>query len=489
MSKSGSTDQGLRTNEQDAVSVQTEINIQRYPLWDMRSDKDDLEPRTYKKVYHDQQEGYFKREWTVVPSVELGPLGPMDQDVFTGVEELVARRGGMPKDGQLEFTLAELRRIVGWTKSGRTNRLLRESLERVAMTSIRTKNAFYAKDTESFISDTFTIWSVHFNDTVSMRGKASVHTLKFHSLFVNNWLCQYLKGLDTSLYWALESPIAKRLYRLIDEQRGKELVWDVELWELARRVPLRGAAQRSTILQRLAPAHKQLVENGFLERIDQQEDALYYVVAADFARRQRARDMSDDPRQAIALELLLGYGVRGDTARDLVLEHGPERCIYYAKAAPYQKIKKSRSGWLIEAIKEGYELGENQIPPPSTSVASMQTLFSMDELDNTQNKRTAEESSGEDTVTVVANPEAEELWQTVLGDISEQINAPSLRVWFEGTFAVAVDEQSLTICVPNNFAREYIEKRFQEIIENALSNHLSPTSALEIVVAAEGNYE
>ena len=41
---------------------------------------------------------------------------------------------------------------------------------------------------------------------------------------------------------------------------------------------------------------------------------------------------------------------------------------------------------------------------------------------------------------------------------------------------------TLTVSVPNSFARDYIESRFKELLEAALVKHLSPTSSLEIVV-------
>ena len=46
---------------------------------------------------------------------------------------------------------------------------------------------------------------------------------------------------------------------------------------------------------------------------------------------------------------------------------------------------------------------------------------------------------------------------------------------------------TLTVSVPNSFVREYIESRFKELLEGALSKHLPPTPSLEIVVGVEGS--
>lgn len=481
------TKQAAEQRQDDFVPVQTEININRYPIWSMQSDKDgELEPRTYSRTYVDSEEGTFSREWTVIPSLELGDLGPIDQDVFTAVEELVGRKGGMPEDGVLEFSFAELRKILGWTKSGRTNQLLKESLERIAFTGIRTKNAFYSKDTDSYVTDSFALWSVRFSDTSGTRGKVSRHSLTFHQLFVNNWLSQYLKGLDTKLYWSLSGAIAKRLYRLIDQRRGQERVWSENIVELGELIPVRGSKQKSRVMDRLKSAHKELIQVGFLEGVEREGDLVRYFIREEFARQQRSRDVFSDPGQAIALELLLGERVRGDVARELVLEYGAERCIRYAKALPYQKIERSRSGWLIRAIKEGYELRDDQLPPPENSAEKAHNrLFDVSDLSPDEEVGAGEEEAGRRNHMPDPNPEAQVLWDWVLEQVSDNINAPSLRVWFEGTVPVSLVDEALTISVPNSFAKEYIESRFKPLLEEALVKHLSPTSGLEIVVGLE----
>lgn len=63
---------------------------------------------------------------------------------------------------------------------------------------------------------------------------------------------------------------------------------------------------------------------------------------------------------------------------------------------------------------------------------------------------------------------AEEVWYEVLERVSEHINTPSFKVWFEGTQPINLDEHRLEISVPNSFAKEYIESKFRPILEEAL---------------------
>ncbi len=73
----------------------------------------------------------------------------------------------------------------------------------------------------------------------------------------------------------------------------------------------------------------------------------------------------------------------------------------------------------------------------------------------------------------------------VLDRVSEHINQPSLRVWFEGTKPVGLHEDRLEISVPNSFAKEYIESRFKPILEEALGSTLGREDTT-LAVSIEG---
>jgi chromosomal replication initiator protein len=82
---------------------------------------------------------------------------------------------------------------------------------------------------------------------------------------------------------------------------------------------------------------------------------------------------------------------------------------------------------------------------------------------------------------------AEEVWIEVLDHVSEHINTPSYRVWFEGTRPVDLYEDRLEISVPNLFAKEYIESRFKPLLEEALDSTLGQ-EGMSLVVSIDGAY-
>src|SRR5204863_6283812 len=117
----------------------------------------------------------------------------------------------------------------------------KNSLTRIAMTSIRSENAFWANGQKRYITDTFRLWDVTFDESQNRKGeKRSQHRIEFGKLFMRSFQDHYLRGLDTELYWKLGSSVAKRLYRPVDLKK-RSRTWEVHLKELRCRLP-RGSA-------------------------------------------------------------------------------------------------------------------------------------------------------------------------------------------------------------------------------------------------------
>jgi chromosomal replication initiator protein len=77
---------------------------------------------------------------------------------------------------------------------------------------------------------------------------------------------------------------------------------------------------------------------------------------------------------------------------------------------------------------------------------------------------------------------AEALWRRLLENVEGEMDSSGLRVWFESVTAVALESDSLTLSVPNPFAKEYIETRFEATLQAALREELSERAVLRVVV-------
>jgi Replication initiator protein A/DnaA N-terminal domain len=462
--------------------VSAERNLEEYPLFELKARQRGSKARLFERVVEGEGGVSLKQTWKVIPSGEYGMPGPVDQDVYLAVLQLLEQRGGMPEDGELAFSLYELRKVLGWSDdSGGAYRKIRDALVRIQLTGVQSSNAFYSAADEQLIADSFNVWSVHFaqrrkRGSAGSRGRTTQdrHVLRFHPVFIRNYEAQYLKGLDADFFWSLNMPLSKRLYRLIDLQRAGSLSWETDLFAVRDQVPL-DYPYPSQIKRALRKAHGELEEKGFLSGVEYEgSNGVLYRISSVFARRQKALELSGTPQEMFSIERLMREGVRGDTARDLVVSHGAEKCLRYAEALDAQQGIRNRASFLVSAIRKGYALPEPPEPTQESLEPSLVADFPREE----------EPHAPEFSPPPSPDPVAEALWRRLLENVEGEMDSSGLRVWFESVTAVALESDSLTLSVPNLFAKEYIETRFEATLQAALREELSERAVLRVVVGA-----
>jgi len=421
----------------------------------------------------------LRQTWTVRAVHGLGLPGTLDQDVYVALLQVIDRQGDLPEDGWISFSLYELIELLHRTHGGRDYRQVKESLERLSGTIIQSRNAFYHKSTKSYIDDTFHLLDrVQHTESTNGSGKRGEKTwVKLSDYFVDSYKANYLKGLDADFYWSLNSSVAKRLYRFVDKKRGQQRRWEADLFALRDRIPLSPYKYPSKIKEKLDPAHDELRQKGFLERVTYRTTAddahlVCYEIQEGFNKRRPALQLESTPEILFAVERLKAEGVRLDAARQLVANHGPERCLRYSEAVTFQKNIRNRAGWLRWAIEAAPEL---DIPAPAA------TTNSSTQKSHPPPEATVEEDTKTEPVVPPApDPQAEEVWNLVLEKLSQEIDEPSSRVWFEGVVPTSFEDSTLTLNVPNSFAGEYIERRFGELVRRLLQEQVGPGTEVAI---------
>jgi plasmid replication initiation protein len=191
--------------------------------------------------------------------------------------EILHRYGeaGFPADGTISFTLHSFLRSIGRKVDGRTYEQLRSALTRLERTILESSGVYVAVKRASTLEDRFTVLtSVSIERrrladreqftlfpvlTASEPGDARV---VISPLIRENIAAGCTVTLSSPLYQSLTSPVARRLYRLMEVAReGGMVTWRVGLDELALQLPL--AQRYPSHLQRvLQPAHEMLVAAG-----------------------------------------------------------------------------------------------------------------------------------------------------------------------------------------------------------------------------------
>jgi plasmid replication initiation protein len=212
--------------------------------------------------------------WRVLPSPGDRLPGTFDQDVYVEILHRYAE-AGFPAEGTISFTLHSFLRSIGIIVVGRTYEQLRSDFNRLERTTLESTGVYVPVRRESALEDRFTILtSVSIERrrladreqftlfpvlTASEPGDARV---TISPLLRENIAAGCTVTLSAPLYQSLSSPVARRLYRLIEVAREMGmLTWRVALDELAQQLPL--AQRYPSHLQRvLQPAHEMLVGAG-----------------------------------------------------------------------------------------------------------------------------------------------------------------------------------------------------------------------------------
>lgn len=214
--------------------------------------------------------------WRVLPSPGDRMPGTFDQDVYI---ELLRRfnEADEPADGAISFTLHAFLRAMGRRVDGRTYEQLRSALGRFERTTLESQGAYESMAGGGRSDVRFTLLTAVAVER--RRTKDREQLLLFHPISTaepgvarvvlsavvrENLAADHVVSLSTPCYWSLASPVARRLYRLLEVARAEErLTWRIALDKLAEQMPL--AQRYPSHLQRvLQPAHDMLVAAGVL---------------------------------------------------------------------------------------------------------------------------------------------------------------------------------------------------------------------------------
>ena len=217
--------------------------------------------------------------WRVLPAPGDRLPGTFDQDVYI---ELCRRfqEAERPSDGSISFTLHNFLRSIDRRVDGRTYDLLRSALGRLERTTLESVDAYYSAAIGGMVTGQFTVLS---SVSVERRrivdreqlglfaavpaAEPGVARVVLHPFVRENILAHHVVTLSLARYLALQSPVARRLYRLLEIARANGMVtWRVSLERLRDTLPL--VQKYPSHLQRvLQPAHVILLEAGLVRDV------------------------------------------------------------------------------------------------------------------------------------------------------------------------------------------------------------------------------
>ena len=267
-------------------TVLLDLSLEELPLFRLSDTTDDS------AISYPTDDG---GRWRVLASPGDRLPGTFDQDVYV---EIMRRfhEANEPTDGAISFTLHAFLRSMGRQADGRTYEQLRSSLTRLEHTVLQSEQSYFDSASASLTDASFTLLSsvmierrrsserdqlALFPTVVAAEpGEARV---VISPLVRQNVAARHVVPLNLARYLSLPSPVGRRLYRLIEVARARDmLAWRIGLDRLREQLPL--TQRYPSHLQRvLQPAHDMLKQSGVIReavvRQQQREWFVDYVLA------------------------------------------------------------------------------------------------------------------------------------------------------------------------------------------------------------------
>jgi plasmid replication initiation protein len=235
--------------------------------------------------------------WRVLPSPGERLPGTFDQDVYI---EICRRfiEAGSPPDGSIAFTLHAFLRSIGRRADGRTYEQLRSALSRLLRTSLESTGTYWNSATSAPFEGRFSILTSVAIDRrrVADRDQLALFpafaspepgdaTITLSPMIRGNLNAGVTSYLSVPHYQSLSSPVARRLYRLLEVARATDQQnWIMSLERLAEQLPL--LQRYPSHLQRvLQPAHEMLVASGIVRDVKSERTDEGWAVTYSLAPR------------------------------------------------------------------------------------------------------------------------------------------------------------------------------------------------------------
>jgi hypothetical protein len=393
----------------DPQLIRSEVNLLVFPFFALTTKglKGKLETEFRAAAERDGQR--VEIFWNVSANPKYGYPGPFDRQVHRAIEQIITRELG--RRGRIENPLAlgslyDLCQRMGKKASrdgrysGRVYKAIKQALERIAATTIKSGSTFYHKGKRRWTSEIF-----HLYDAAVFRGKeledgriADTNYLYLSDLYLQSLNSFYVKPLDYQYQRTLRSPIASRLYEILGvkfygvrDRRQAQVCFRYST--LTQLLPVEQHQYLARAKQQLNPAHEELISTGFLAACEWSEpqgdgDWLIYYRPGERAkeeiRRARAeRPLTSDGQEGLPgiteqfepelptekaaerlsgeeedlIRQLLGLNVSEIKARDLVKRSDPNAVRTWIEAIQYSQAQ-DKAAFLVRAIQENWQVSE-----------------------------------------------------------------------------------------------------------------------------------
>ena len=482
--------------------------------------------------------------WQVTANAKYGYPRPFDRKVHKAIEHIITE-GGFPVTNPVSFSIYRILQLLKLAeKGGKNYRKVRESLERVVTTTVKSEGTFFDKSKKQYITDVF-----HLYDRVIFRGRQlpNGETAESNYLFLSSWYLSslnayYIRPLDFVYLRSLRSDIASRLYELLGLKfygvfQHNRRYWRVEYRELCDLLPITTQRYYSDAQRYLGPAHEELEKTGFLEKVEWAKESTgtwhikYYPgkrAREEVARTQRefgipeqlnlalkepekgqkastvgqrkksASEATSAPEEGPSREkqrlkrLLTDRGIGKRAAATLVKKY-PKRIEEKAEILDWtqrnqpKSIKENPAGYLRQMIEEDWAA-------PAKFVSTADQARRKKELEEKHRKEAETEAQhiaeaqqvNEERKRRMDESPYRDIWGKVKEHLRGKMVSQSFSSWIAPLYISSIEDNKVVIDCPSAFALDLLEERYRSTLEEAVAEVQGREMTVELLCKEEG---
>jgi plasmid replication initiation protein len=361
-----------RQEEIVAWEGRDEMNMAEFPIACLtsRPDKTVKTLQFEDRIWDRSRGGWTARRLTISASEKYGLPTALDDEVILGLVQLTRENEFASR--QVFFSRYQLIRLMGWRNEGKSYTRLETSLKRWIGVTFYYENAWWDKAKQSWVDESF-----HILERVSLfrrrkgaQGRDSEPALSmfcWNEAVFRSFQSGYLKSIDLELFRRLNSPVAKRLYRLLDKRFYHRSRWEFELRELAcEHVGLSRGYDAAGLKRKLRPAIAELESVGYLKAMESEQRFVRIGRGrwqVRLVKRTTRRDRSERADASGGLKAaLICHGVNAATAARLTADYPAEEIRKHLQALDWLlandggRSLSSPAGFLVQSIRDGYDI-------------------------------------------------------------------------------------------------------------------------------------
>jgi len=253
-----------------------EMNLVEHPFAFLKRPKPGDEIFLAWEKKHPRTNKIMAASWRVSGDAKLGLPGPVEERLYLVLMEL-SREQGWPQS--VQFSRGDILRRLGLTITKANYASLRQGFERLVGVRINAENSFWNARSSDFSQNVMFALLDEVRINSEMPGARSgqiplaLSSFKWSDVMHEQHLAGNVRSIHIAFALSLDLPLATRLFRYLDKHRfnGEEqrAKFEIELHRLCEiHLGMAKVKYVSKLKERLAPAHTELRNRGFLAGVE-----------------------------------------------------------------------------------------------------------------------------------------------------------------------------------------------------------------------------